>query len=178
MYLAVPISLIGVFQFRKVDFAELVVSEDVLKPCVNSLVVQTLLFLSLVCVLSGIFQKAELVTDDSTARGALSAGIFFVLVWFMIGIMTLRKAAQQIQIWNEIERIALDVDSLKGKKLQYEKLFYNINTYGYDKIPENLICELEHLMMRLQFVNPIYLPMLTESFLRKDFNYARYLAKV
>ena len=32
--------------------------------------------------------------------------------------------------------------------------------------------------MRLQFVNPIYLPALTESFLRKDFDFASYLAKV
>ena len=32
--------------------------------------------------------------------------------------------------------------------------------------------------MRLQFLNPIYLPSLTESFLRKDFNFASYLTKV
>jgi len=32
--------------------------------------------------------------------------------------------------------------------------------------------------MRLQFVNPIYLPSLTESFLRKDFDFASYLTKV
>jgi hypothetical protein len=32
--------------------------------------------------------------------------------------------------------------------------------------------------MRLQFLNPIYLPILTESFLRKDFNFAAYLGKI
>lgn len=178
MCMAVPGALMAVFHLRTIDYAEFFVSEPVLKPCVNSLIIQTILFASLVFALSVIFQKTELVSNESTARGALSAGIFFVIVWFMVGIMTLKKAAKQIQMWDEIERIALDVDSLKVKKQQYEKLFYNINTYGYDKIPESLIRELEHLMMRLQFVNPIYLPMLTESFLRKDFDFARYLAKV
>ena len=70
------------------------------------------------------------------------------------------------------------MDYLKARKLQYEKLFYNIHTYGFEKIPENLIKELEHLVMRLQFLNPIYLPILTESFLRKDFDFASYLGKV
>lgn len=30
--------------------------------------------------------------------------------------------------------------------------------------------------MRLEFIHPIYLPPLSESFLRKDFNFAQYLA--
>ena len=30
--------------------------------------------------------------------------------------------------------------------------------------------------MRLQFINPIYLPSLNEQFLRKDFNFAEYLS--
>ena len=30
--------------------------------------------------------------------------------------------------------------------------------------------------MRLEFINPVYLPPLKEAFLRKDFNFAKYLA--
>lgn len=30
--------------------------------------------------------------------------------------------------------------------------------------------------MRLEFINPIYLPPLKESYLRKDFNFAKYLS--
>lgn len=30
--------------------------------------------------------------------------------------------------------------------------------------------------MRLEFINPIYLPPLKEAFLRKDFNFAKYLS--
>jgi hypothetical protein len=62
--------------------------------------------------------------------------------------------------------------------MQYEKLYYNVDAYCSQPTSEDLIRELEHLMMRLQFLNPIYLPMLTESFLRKDFDFASYLSKV
>ena len=32
--------------------------------------------------------------------------------------------------------------------------------------------------MRLQFINPVYLPVMTESFLCKEFDFAEYLAQV
>lgn len=39
-----------------------------------------------------------------------------------------------------------------------------------------LIDELQHLVQRMHFINPVYLPALTESFLAKDFDYAEYLS--
>lgn len=41
---------------------------------------------------------------------------------------------------------------------------------------KELIEKLKYFIMRLQFIHPIYLPPLSESFLRKDFNFAQYLA--
>ena len=35
--------------------------------------------------------------------------------------------------------------------------------------------EIEYTVMRLEFINPIYIPPLKEVFLRKDFNFAKYL---
>jgi len=108
----------------------------------------------------------------------LSSGIFFVLVWFAMGAVVIRKTSTQLREWRNYEKTVLDADYLKGRKLQYEKIFYNISTHGGSYTSEKLIKEIEHLVMRLQFLNPIYLPMLTESFLRKDFNFSSYLAKV
>ena len=34
---------------------------------------------------------------------------------------------------------------------------------------------LEYLVLRLQFINPLHLPVMTESYLRKDFHFAMYL---
>ena len=39
-----------------------------------------------------------------------------------------------------------------------------------------MIDKIKYFAMRLQFIHPIYLPPLKESFLRKDFNFAHYLA--
>lgn len=34
---------------------------------------------------------------------------------------------------------------------------------------------MEYLILRLNFINPMHLPILTESYLRKDFHFAMYL---
>ena len=39
-----------------------------------------------------------------------------------------------------------------------------------------MITKIKYLIMRLQFIHPIYLPSLSEQFLRKDFNFADYLS--
>lgn len=39
----------------------------------------------------------------------------------------------------------------------------------------DLINEMQHLVLRSQFINPVHLPTLTESFLAKDFDFAEYL---
>ena len=36
--------------------------------------------------------------------------------------------------------------------------------------------KVNYLMMRHDFINPIYLPSMSEQFLRRDFNFATYLA--
>ena len=35
--------------------------------------------------------------------------------------------------------------------------------------------KMEYLIMRLNFINPMHLPIMTESYLRKDFHFAMYL---
>lgn len=37
------------------------------------------------------------------------------------------------------------------------------------------IDKIKYFNMRLLFIHPIYLPSLSEQFLRKDFNFAKYL---
>ena len=43
-------------------------------------------------------------------------------------------------------------------------------------IEEGLLDKVRYFMMRLAFIHPIYLPPVSESFLRKDFNFAMYLS--
>jgi hypothetical protein len=64
------------------------------------------------------------------------------------------------------------------KKQQYEKLYYQLFLNQTKDIPMDLIEEVQYLTMRLQFINPVYLPVMTESFLCKEFDFAEYLARV
>jgi hypothetical protein len=43
------------------------------------------------------------------------------------------------------------------------------------KIQPALLEKMRYIFMRLEFINPIYLPTLSESFLRRDFNFSQYL---
>lgn len=43
-------------------------------------------------------------------------------------------------------------------------------------VPEDLINEIQYLVQRSQFINPVHLPTLTESFLAKDFDFGEYTA--
>jgi len=45
-------------------------------------------------------------------------------------------------------------------------------------LPTDLINEMQHLVLRTHFINPVYLPTLTESFLAKDFDFGEYLALI
>ena len=46
------------------------------------------------------------------------------------------------------------------------------------EIPMRLITEMQHYVQRQHFINPVYLPALTESFLAKDFDFGEYLARM
>jgi hypothetical protein len=47
----------------------------------------------------------------------LSSGIFFVLIWFAMGAVVIRKTSTQLHEWRNYEKTVLDADYLKGRKL-------------------------------------------------------------
>jgi hypothetical protein len=65
---------------------------------------------------------------------------------------------------------------LNRLKDQYEIIYYNITKRRMEQqFDEVLIEKIKYFIMRLQFIHPIYLPSLSEQYLRKDFDFARYL---
>lgn len=61
---------------------------------------------------------------------------------------------------------------------QYKKIFEKnkeLNKLDVNKL-KKIRPQLEYLMLRLLFINPIRLPLMTDSILRKDFNFAMYLS--
>ena len=61
------------------------------------------------------------------------------------------------------------------KESHYERLYYQMSRNPLMPVQMELVNEMQHLVQRSQFINPVHLPMLTESFLAKDFDYAEYM---
>ena len=77
-----------------------------------------------------------------------------------------------------MEENATNGDYLKAKEEQYERLYYQLSRNPNMEIPSKLIDEMQHYVQRMHFINPVYLPALTESFLAKDFDFGEYLARM
>jgi hypothetical protein len=82
-----------------------------------------------------------------------------------------------MQKWRSLEENATDSGYLKRKEEQYERLYYRMSRNPEMSVPQELIEEMQHLVQRTHFINPVHLPALTESFLAKDFDYADYLGR-
>lgn len=60
---------------------------------------------------------------------------------------------------------------LNELKREYENQYYSEPR----KISNELKEKISYIFMKQGFINPIELPIITESFLRRDFNFALYL---
>ena len=100
------------------------------------------------------------------------------VLWTLVGLILIFTAQVQINVWKKYEKIATNYKDLQRIKDQYETIFYNIlkNKSGNStQFDGTMIEKIRYFVMRLQFIHPIYLPSLSEQFLRKDFNFAKYL---
>lgn len=82
-----------------------------------------------------------------------------------------------MQKWKNLEENATDSGYLKRKEEQYERIYYRMSRNPEMAPPKELVEEMQHLVQRTHFINPVHLPALTESFLAKDFDYAEYLGR-
>ena len=130
-------------------------------------------FLAIALIYS--FHQMGYIQGKTQVYHGIECSILIVLAWLICGIMIIKQAQKSIQNWRKLEENACDSEYLKMKAQQYEKLYYTLSKNQDYDIPMDLIQEVEYLVMRIQFINPVYLPTLTESFLSKDFNFGKYL---
>lgn len=108
---------------------------------------------------------------------ACLAGFVFYVAWVCIGAYFIYHAQNKIIKWYEYEKIANDFSALKKLMESYERKYQKhkrmnvINEVKLGKIKDTL----EYLILRLAFINPMHLPAMTESYLRRDFHFAMYM---
>lgn len=124
-------------------------------------------------------------------------GIFLIL-FAKLGLIYVCAASKKAKKWSDWEQQAMDMQQLENMKTRYHKLFYqgrkNPEKHEYMKrmkkyiheihlkkggpkqvIPHEFRDQLKYTMMRQDFISPVFIPNVTESYLRKDFNFAEYL---
>lgn len=94
----------------------------------------------------------------------------FLIVWIISSIVLLYSSYSKLDAYYDYESISKDMSSLERLKRIYEELYTD-----RQRIPSLITEQLHFQLMRQSFINPIELPILTESFLRRDFNFTTYL---
>jgi len=83
-----------------------------------------------------------------------------------------------MKAWYGLEIYAHDAAQLEKLHKSYEKIYGKYKAVGSIQVNKlaGIRKEMEYLVLRLSFINPVNLPVMTESFLRKDFHFAMYLS--
>jgi len=108
-------------------------------------------------------------------------GIYiFLLVWIISSVLLLYTCYTQLETFYNYESISKDISQLQDLKIFYENAYKEANDGLLVEDPRNevsstLMNQMKFQVMRQAFINPVELPVLTESFLRRDFNFSMYL---
>ena len=108
---------------------------------------------------------------DNKIDNVLYGMFFFILFWMIFGYFSMKNSFKMIRKLTEWDKLSCDVSKLNELKREYENQYYS----EPQKIDKELKAKISYIFMKQSFINPIELPIITESFLRRDFNFALYL---
>ena len=66
----------------------------------------------------------EMLVETTSLYIACECSIIITICWLASGGLVLRQAQRQIKTWRTIEEGATDLDNIKLKEQQYERLYY------------------------------------------------------
>mmetsp|Transcript_13312 Transcript_13312/g.22610 ORF Transcript_13312/g.22610 Transcript_13312/m.22610 type:complete len:367 (-) Transcript_13312:1119-2219(-) len=104
-------------------------------------------------------------------------GFVTFVTWVLVGAYFVYHAQNKMMQWYEFERVANDEEQLEVLMEQYRGIYsklQSVNQLNANKLGK-IREKMEYLVLRLIFVNPMSLPSMTESYLRRDFHFAMYL---
>ena len=101
--------------------------------------------------------------------------LVFSIFWLIMGIYSVLRCHSFVKGWNNLEKLFPKREQIFR---QYENLYLEASRdRGQNQELEEKKVQLEYFLIRQEFVFPTFLPILSEAFLRDDFNFATYLAK-
>ena len=144
------ISFVALQRNASIDLTRLFMSESesryLAKPF-ETLIQQCMLLALLAGSVIFSLWNAEMIgnaAEDSKSQVYIvcECSIVICVVWLIAGGLVLRKAQQTIRRWREVEETATDVDYLRLKEQQYERLYYQVSRNPLLEMPMELIDEL------------------------------------
>ena len=114
---------------------------------------------------------------SSSLEQMIEVALVFFVLWVLVGIFLIFYAQSRMRSWFQMEVYAHDKMQLDKLQKQYAKIFSKQKSVGQLQSNKlgNIRETVEYLVLRLIFINPVALPSMSESYLRKDFNFALYL---
>ena len=148
--------------------------QSFLSPAFHSLFVDVTILL-VICTVASLGYYTKVIDSDIIDYELMIIGTaLFTFFWLLLGLWFIVAAQSFSMTWNKHERSCQDLRSLT-QNLQEAQIDI---AGGY--VPRRLKAiykDLQYAIMRQLFICPIFLPPVTETYLRTDFNLAEYLSR-
>jgi hypothetical protein len=115
---------------------------------------------------------------SSNLEQMIEASFIAILLWLLVGTFLVYYAQSQMKKWYRQEAYAHNPTEFDKLAQSYDKIYKKLENVGeLQQVKlKKIRPEMEYLVMRLIFINPVSLPSMSESYLRKDFHFAMYLS--
>lgn len=140
----------------------------------NKMLVQAIVMI----IIIAIFELINVIgLKSKNLEYALAVFLLIVLLWVMLGYFLIFQAQGKMKHWYELESRINDPSDFRSLVEVYNKIYKQYEAIGELKVNKlkKIREDIEYQIMRLIFINPVSLPIMTEGYLRKDFNFALYL---
>lgn len=148
--------------------------ENFLNPAFYSLFVD-LTILLVICAAVSLCDYVEVFDNDTIDYEILTLGVaIFTLFWLLHGLWLILASQGFSKAWYRHEKDCQDLRSL-NHLLQDAQI-----DLGSGQVPKNLkslYSSFQYVIMRQLFICPTFLPPVTETYLRVDFNFPEYLSR-
>ena len=148
--------------------------QSFLNPAFYSLFIDVTILL-IICSLLSLGDYADVFDSDIIDYSILLIGVaLFTFFWLFLGLWFIIAAQSFSKTWLRHEKSCQDLRNLTHL---FQEVNIEIVNGSVPRRVKAIYKEIQYAIMRQLFICPVYLPPVTETYLRTDFNLAEYLSR-
>lgn len=121
------ISFVALQRNKSMELASFFIEEESLKVAFTTLCSQSVLLTAFSASIILSLWNMEMLVETTSLYIACECSLIITICWLLSGALVLRKAERQIKNWRSIEEGATDLENIKLKEQQYERLYYQVS---------------------------------------------------